>query len=334
MAYAAKIILDSITAMGHRLTTFEVTLPRIVLAEFNTHCMFARNSASSRAIPVEKMIRMVEEDPYIPESWGKNQKGMVAEEDLSPIEQQTCENVWLKGRDEAVTTAKRLLEIGVHKQLTNRLLEPFLWHTIVVTATEYSNFFNLRDDKNAHPAIQKPARMMRELYNNSTPGLVQSGSWHDPYVDDETAAAVLKTTMSTSDTWSVLKEISSARCAAVSYMRQEVRDIPAELKRYASLLSSGHMSPFEHPARPMTHGEYDLYLRWDYIMRTAEGTLHRICGSRWDLDAMKKRGYDVVHAKATYFCGKYNGWIAHRKEIPFEDDIRNGTVVIDKPISL
>lgn len=321
MAYSAKIIRDSISPDDHRLTTFEVTLPRIVLAEFNTHRMFSRNSASSRAIPIEKMIRMVEDDPYIPEAWGKNQKGMQAGEDLSPVEAQTCDNVWLKGRDEAVTTAKRLLEIGVHKQLTNRLLEPFMWHTILVTATEWENFFHLRNNKMAHPAIQKPAAMMEELYRTNVPERIWYGGWHlpllpdedlDAFSDQDPAALPLRDT----------KKVSTGRSARVSYLTHEgKRDLTKDIELHGSLLGNGHMSPLEHPARPMTADELATYRMEHLVLEGGVRVDTRVKYMEGDVYYYDKKPLKVLSVKQTYFCGNFNGWVQHRKEIPFEEDI-------------
>src|ERR1044072_9346325 len=103
MAYSVRVLKDSISPVGARLTTMEVTLPRLVLAEFNTHRVFSRNSASSRAIPVEKMLKKIQEDPFIPVYWGKNQKGMQANEELTIEEQLLAQKEWLVARDYAVT---------------------------------------------------------------------------------------------------------------------------------------------------------------------------------------------------------------------------------------
>lgn len=144
--FKAEIIADSLNPQGDRLTTFVITFPRIVLAEFNTHRMFSRNSASSRAIPFKKMVKMVEENPFIPIAWQKDHKGMQGTEyltDLNDINGQV--DSWLKARNEAVHYATELNQDGgVTKQLCNRLLEPFMWHTVIVTATEWENFFKLR----------------------------------------------------------------------------------------------------------------------------------------------------------------------------------------------
>lgn len=144
----AEIIADSICPRGHRLTTFVLTFPRFILAELNTHRLFSRNSASSRAIPFEKMVKMVEEDPFIPIAWQKDHKGMQGSEYISEkmIQDWSVEK-WLESRDNAVNLAKQLNQGGVTKQLCNRLLEPFMWHTVILTASEFDNFFELRCPK-------------------------------------------------------------------------------------------------------------------------------------------------------------------------------------------
>lgn len=141
---SAKIVADSI-CNGHRITTMEVVFPRFILAELNTHRLFSRNSASSRAIPFEKMVKEVEENPFIPIAWQKDHKGMQGTEYITDdISIEGCVSEWLEARDEAVAQAKRLHCYSVTKQLCNRLLEPFMWHKVLITATEWDNFFNLR----------------------------------------------------------------------------------------------------------------------------------------------------------------------------------------------
>lgn len=158
---SAKIIADSINPQGHRITSFILTYPRMIHGELMTHRVFSRNSASSRAIPFKKMMEMVEKDPFIPIAWQKDHKGMqgteyftksdlAAEEFKEEIPDTVIEHltqVWLTARDNAVRDAKYANEIGLTKQLCNRLLEPFMWHTVLVTATEFENFFELRCPK-------------------------------------------------------------------------------------------------------------------------------------------------------------------------------------------
>lgn len=322
MAFDAKILADSISPDGVRLTTFEVTFPRIVLAEFNTHRVFSRNSASSRAIPVEKMLKRVQEDPYIPTSWGKNQKGMQAEVELNEFERGNADLEWLLARDHAVSRAEALLKIGVHKQLTNRLLEPFLWHTVIVTATEWSNFFNLRNNPAAHPEIQIPAQMMQELYyrDDYEPQPLHHSQWHLPLCPElEETADQQPTKARDYKQW---VRIGSARCARVSYLTHDGRrDVSADLELHDRLLGPGHMSPFEHVARPMTDDELNSYRAWDCLLE--DGTRWRAPTSHYGeaCPAGNEKGLRVVHATLGAFCGNFNGWVQYRKTIPHEENI-------------
>ena len=205
----------------------------------------SRNSASSRAIPVEKIIEKVKNDPFIPIYWGKNQKGMQANEALTPVEQAVATIEWLQARNHAVDQAERLRTLGVHKQITNRLLEPFLWHTVICSATEWDNFFALRCHPDAQPEIRTIAVMMRDLYLDTFPTPLQNGEWHLPYVLPDEREQWTKDDPARAQ----LALISSARCARVSYLTHDGRrDIDADLALAKRLEASGHMSPFEHPA--------------------------------------------------------------------------------------
>lgn len=257
--YQAKIIADSVAQYrDQRLTTMEVTFPRIILSEFNTHRMFSRNSASSRAIPVEKQIQKVLTDPFIPIYWGKNQKGMSADQELTLEEQDRELMNWLWARDRAVEAATEMMNGGVHKQITNRLIEAWQWQTCIVTATEWSNFFALRCAPTAQPEIRKIAIMMRDLYNESVPNLVEWHSWHLPYIDNADRQAFKKEIEV--NNWENLCNISAARCARVSYLTHDgKRDYDADLQLFDKLVGPGHMSPLEHVAAPSNgwHGNFN-----------------------------------------------------------------------------
>ena len=241
----ARIRRDSISPDGVRLVTMEVVLPRIVLAEFNTHRVFSRNSASSRAIPIEKMLRRIKEDPYIPTTWGKNRSGMQATEALGPEDQAAARTVWLEACGDACHRAERLASLGLHKQWANRLIEPFMWHTVIVTATEWDNFFHLRAHRAAHPAIRRTAEAMAEVLEQSVPRRVAWGGWHQPYIYREDAKEAEKRGLRSLD----LAKISCARCARVSYLTHDGRrDLDEDLALHDRLLAPGHMSPFEHAA--------------------------------------------------------------------------------------
>jgi thymidylate synthase ThyX len=298
MGYDAKILADSISPAGHRLTTFEVTFPRIVLAEFNTHRVFSRNSASSRAIPVEKMIRRVENDPFLPVSWGKNQKGMQAEAEFSDAERTGIDLAWREFSRQAIMHAEELLSVGVHKQITNRLLEPWLWHTVIVSATEWGNFFNLRDNKMAQPEIHKAADMMHQLYKASAPSTINYGDWHLPLVPPDEAFNISVVDGQAAIT---AAKICSGRCARVSYLTHDgKRDHAADIGLAESLVANGHMSPLEHPARPMTEDELVMF----------EQPVREWRAGKW-----------IETGEFTYFLGNVQGWVQWRKMLPGEADI-------------
>lgn len=242
MAYAAKIIADSISPSHTRLTTMEVTYPRFVHAEFMTHRLFSRNSASSRAIPIETMLHAVVTDPVLPVWWGKNQSGMQAREELSKKDTTAAQAAWLGARERAILSVTELQAIGLHKQIANRILEPWLWHTVIVSSTDYANFFGLRCHPDAQPEIQKIAYMMRDLYDASKPEPLGNGQWHLPYVNKIESAVLSEET---------LLKVAVARCARVSYMRHANEgDINADITLHDRLAFAGHWSPFEHVATP------------------------------------------------------------------------------------
>jgi len=241
MAYTARVLLDSVSPAGVRLTTLEVTFPRFVLSEFNTHRVFSRNSASSRAIPTTKLIERLENDPVIPLEWGRNKPGMSASEVLTAEEEAEAKRIWLSARDAAVAHAKKLLELKVHKQELNRVLEPFLWHTVIVTSTEWENFFTLRCAPNAQPEIRAAAVKMREAYGASKPAPIAYDAWHLPLVQDDERSLDIE----------VQKKISAARCARVSYLTHEgTREIGKDIELHDRLKIDRHLSPFEHVATP------------------------------------------------------------------------------------
>jgi hypothetical protein len=246
-----KIIADSIGHHNRRLTTMQLKFHRIVLAEFNTHRMFSRNASSSRAIPVKTLLKRVEEDPAMPVYWGANQKGMQAKQELEGDELEMAKRRWLQARDEAIHSVRRLEEIGLHKQLSNRLLEPWMWCYVVVTATDWENFFNLRCHPDAQPEIHALAVMMRDAMRESTPKVLKGGEWHLPYVmegDREAVGGVL----------ALLQKISTARCARVSYKTHDGQtpSVAKDIELHDMLLSSGHMSPLEHSAMNMEDFSY------------------------------------------------------------------------------
>lgn len=250
MTPSARIIADSISRYGDRLTTMEVTMHRFVLAEFNTHRVFSRNSASSRAIPVERRMAAVLTECAVPVEWGMNRPGMQATELLPPEQEEAAKSIWKKAATTAVLLAQDLRDLGVHKQITNRLLEPFLWHTVIVSSTEWENFFVQRCSPLAQPEIRVVAEAMYKALSESTPTRLDFDEWHLPYVqDDEKDLSPYEK-----------RQLSVARCARVSYLTHDgVRDAEKDKELYRRLISARppHASPFEHVARPRSCEDAD-----------------------------------------------------------------------------
>jgi len=265
-AIDATVIADSKNEQtGDRITSFVLTLPRIVLAEFNTHRALSRNSASSRAIPIKTMLEIVRATPFVPIRWQKEHKGMQGTEYHSETDSEMLAEKWLLARTAAALHAEQLSAYpngGVTKQLCNRLLEPFLWHTVIATGTELENFFALR----AHPAaeihIAKLAEMALDALNASTPKMLMAGQWHIPFgnnLDTGRLKTIMFKLYDAPDVSVLVKDamvkIATARCARVSYLNFEGKDdYYADLKLYDMLAEMGHWSPFEHCATAMTKG--------------------------------------------------------------------------------
>lgn len=254
--FSARVLADSLSVTNVRLTTLEVTLPRLVLAELNTHRMFSRNSASSRAIPVEKQIERVKQNPFMPEAFGENQKGMQSGETLDETRQIRARMAWLLGVERAIDTAEMLVDSGVHKQWANRVLEPYMWQTVIVSATDWKNFFKLRISDDAQPEIRKAAELMRDAMDASEPRQVNFDEWHLPLFDAEDWDEVIA---NFDNPMRKACMISAGRCARVSYLTHDgKRDLQADVDLAERLKASGHWSPFEHVASPLTYPtQYD-----------------------------------------------------------------------------
>jgi len=246
MGFSARVLLDSITDAGARLTTMETRYPRFIHSELLTHRLLSRNSASSRAIPIKKMIAAVREDPAMPLWWGRNQSGMQAFEQLDDTARARAAEEWESALADALRHAERLSasDIDLHKQLVNRLLEPFAWMTSIITATDWANFFTQRAHPDAQPEIRHIAELMLEAYRASTPRVVGAGHWHLPLIQDDERSLPEE----------MLCKISVARCARVSYLTHDGRrDHAKDVELYERLLgggANGHWSPFEHVATP------------------------------------------------------------------------------------
>ena len=248
----AEVVLDTIWN-GKRITTLQLRLPRFILAQLNTHRVISKSTASSRAIPTSKLLEMVKNDAVQPVYWGKNQAGMQASEEVDAETKEKALQEWRLAALNASKTAEKLLELGLHKQIANRILEPFMWAETIVTATEWDNFFKLRLHEDSQPEIQELARCMKEAMDNSEP--VKS-KIHLPYITlDEMEDYVQGSIAVDSESlnkclYQYFVPISAARCARVSYLNHDQSNpvIEKDLATAEKLLSAGHWSPFEHQA--------------------------------------------------------------------------------------
>jgi thymidylate synthase ThyX len=242
----ADIIADSISYVGKRITTLSLYYPRFIHAEFMTHRMFSRNASSSRAIPTEKLIQDIIDNPVEPVYWGKNTRGMQAKEALEGDERDDAIFWWKNAQGNAITNARMLDACGVHKQIVNRILEPYSHIRVCVTATEWDNFFALRLHPAAQPEIQALAKAMKDAIDAFTPVQRNLGEWHLPYVSDEERI--------THDKFICL-QLSVARCARVSYRLHDGThsSVDKDIALCKRLFDEGHMSPFEHQAEPSIH---------------------------------------------------------------------------------
>ena len=262
---SVKIVADSISPQGVRLTTYELQYPRYIHAEIMTHRVFSRNAQSSRAVPVKKALEMESVAPIV---WGKNIAGMSSAEELEGVQLESAKALW----DEAVNVTKifssRLAEQGLHKQWANRMTEWFSPIKVAVTATEWDNFFWLRDDPEAaQPEIVELARQMKKVMNDSKPMLLNPGEWHLPYiiVGRDTYKREVRYYTQEEGGWlehdlETAKKISASACAQVSYRKLDT-SVEKALEIYEKLFSGAkpHLSPLEHQATPMIQAEHNVY---------------------------------------------------------------------------
>lgn len=308
MTITAKVVAHSVAATnGVELVTFELEYPRFIHSELMTHRMISKNAASSRAIPVNRAIELIRENTAAPSHWGKNQPGMSAKEQCEaevhigeyehPLGPQpyryTREQAWAAARDEAIYIAEAFAKAGYHKQIVNRLLEPFSHIKVVATATstQLNNLFWLRCHPDAQPEFQELAKTMWEALDGSAPIGLEVGDWHTPYFARgywvEESGVPLEDALA----------ISASCCAQVSYRRlddsiEKARDIFKRLVETKPV----HASPFEHQGTPML-----------------------------DIDGpgsgFEQRGATHFHKKFGYMSGNFDGWIQHRQLI--EDHVNN-----------
>lgn len=293
MTITAKIIQDSVSTTGVCITTFELEYPRFIHSEFMTHRQFSRNAASSRAIPVEAMHREVINNMASPIHWGVNKPGMQATETLTGLELQGAMAIWQSAGEDSVRWSRAVGIYNLHKQIANRITEPFQHMKTVITATEFKNWYWLRNHRDAQPEIRELAAAMLEAHDESTPMMLLPGQWHVPYVkrtkedsmvtywDNE--GCVLDATTA--------RIISASCCAQVSYRKSDDSLEKAKMV-FDRLINSVpcHASPVEHQATPIRDG-HSVREQWD------TGVTH-----------MDRDGQP--------WSGNFRGWIQHRQLIP------------------
>ena len=291
-----KIICDSIGEHSPRLTTFQLRYWRGIHAELMTHRVFSRNAGSSRARPSAAIIEQVRRDPWGPLEWGQNQSGMQAENQVDDATRVLAENEWGLAAQDAAKRAENMAILGLHKQVVNRVLEPFTFIDVVLTSTDFANWFTLRDEKDADPTIQDLARRMKEAMKASNPVFLKPGEWHLPYIKTQDFYDVrdylvkqhnVRAEPNEKQIVDVLKKVSTARCARISYAPFDGNgSIEKEVARHDLLVVSQpvHASPAEHQATP------------DELIIDNEQ-------DEW---------------AAQYLHGNLRGWVQYRKTLPNE----------------
>lgn len=263
----ATILKDSVNVFGTRLTTFQLTYPRIILAELNTHRVFSRNTSSLRAIPVKDNIKHIQNSPFVPIEWTKNQKGMFGVDYIDPIETHNAQKLWHDGLDYACDVASNLADLSLHKQYANRLLSAYIIDHTVLSATDFDNFFKLRIAPDAQPEIRDLAVKMKGALDSSIPQILEEGHWHLPYIDvdyfQSNQAYSINNQVIDLET---ARKVSVSCCAQVSYRKLNT-GIDKAVSIFDDLFSSKHLSPMEHCATPISSKERSLLIEFRHKLR-------------------------------------------------------------------
>ncbi|CAH1193459.1 Thymidylate synthase [Psychrobacter phage D'Alembert] len=310
----AKIVCDSVSEQGHRITTFELEYNRYIHGELLTNRIFSRNCSSSRAIPIKKMIEYTQNNMAMPLYYGSAKSGMQAGEELEST--WLPKFLWKSGFFISKSIVKAMDKLKLHKQIPNRLLEPWQMIKVVVTATDFDNFFNLRIEGAAQPEIAMLAHKMYQAREASKPKLLKEGQYHLPYVDEYVVNGCTKYQVAGSGVKYYksggvmgllsLEEairISAASCAAQSY-RTESMTLEKANKIFDMLIKDKtlHASPFENIATPIVYNEDKdtcdytnpyLFDRVKNVLGTMEGVTH-------------------IDKNGDLHSGNFKGWIQYR----------------------
>ncbi len=283
---SAKIIAHSVNPKGKEIATFEWEYPRFIHGEVMTHRRFSRNAASSRAIPAKKIREQVWNRPAMPIHWGANQSGMQAESSLSGLKKSFAKRLWKAGAKLSCIIHAGMEKVGLHKQICNRILEPWMLMKVVVTSTEWANFLWLRDHDAAQPEIQQLAKLTADELLNSIPRSLGWGEWHLPYITDAHRELGMD----------LQKAISISCCAQVSY--RALDDSVAKAYKLTGMLLRGdrvHASPFEHLAKAVDSSKHPSALE------------------------AKRIGFTHIDVEGDYWSGNLCEWVQHRQLLDGHD---------------
>lgn len=302
----AKVVCDSVSEQGVRLTTFEIEYPRFIHGELMTHRVLSKNSSSSRAIPIQKMLDQIENNMAVPIYWGENKSGMQAVAEVSKQSIRSAIDQWGFAYADIKHVVGRMIELGLHKQVTNRLTEPFQMMKVVITGTDWDNFFNLRIHPDAQPEICMLAYKMYKAMKESTPQNLREGEWHLPYVQKDGKFGYIA-----DQTILTLEEAikySAASCASVSYRTEEMTLEKAD-KIFDMLIKAEviHASPFEHLATPIVE-KFDYFDKDD--LDTGYEVNLPLHPDSWE------DGITHVNKQGNLCSGNLRGWIQYRHLLP------------------
>jgi len=250
-----EIVQHSVNQAGEELLTVNTKYGLIVHAEWLRHRQLSRGVKSNRAIPCKVIRKEVLEDPYVPVWFGANKSGMVSQVEVK--HKKLCTNLWKAARYPTIAVHWTLEKLGLHKEVNNRLLNPWQWVRETVTASEWDNFFNLRCHSDAQRDIKIVADALLEAKSLSTPMFINAGEWHTPYVDRKRVDGKMKyyDTDGTELTPEQAIKASAARCARSSYDKHDGSKptLKGDLPLYEMLIESNpkHASPVEHQGTPI-----------------------------------------------------------------------------------
>jgi len=340
--FHTKVLADSI-CKGSRLVTFTATFPRSILTEFYTHALdpvcVRKNLSSSRAIPTAKLVDMIITEPFVP-NFALNKPGMQAGDPLEEHDKDAAEAMWESHKLTTLQVVGDYQNMKVHKQYVNRLLEPWVWCTAIITATDWTNFFAQRYHSKAEPSFQKIARMMWEAMEKSTPNEPEKEYnplsfefWHLPlcaekqdwqdilrYLSYEPVKSEL--TNNFKEVTEIAKKVSAARCARVSYLTHEgIRDIEEDLKLFEFLTTNnpGHWSPLEHQCTPAKFEEMSWKPEQLAVHYKLGGNTFFLEDRPVELQNLRVDGICIAPKRGELgYVGAYRGWKPFRHEFPAE----------------